>query len=101
MDPAPNVTRSRTQGGRPSSLLRLGLSTAAALFLSARLPFFMCAEAGCCAWTYNALKSIGLVRSSVRRTGGSGYFNPVAQLNSIARSSLRTRPSARACLYAA
>jgi hypothetical protein len=32
---------------------------------------------------YKAAKSIGLCRSIVFLIGGSGYFKPVAQLNSI------------------
>ena len=43
-------------------------------------------------------KSIGLVRSSVAVTFGIGYFSPVAQLNSTARSVFFTRPSASAAL---
>jgi hypothetical protein len=46
-------------------------------------------------------KSISLLISSVRCTGGSGYLRPVAQLKSTARSWRPTRPSARLCLYAA
>ena len=49
-------------------------------------------------YIYNAAKSICLLMSSVRCTGGNGYLRPVAQLNSTARSWRPMRPSARLCL---
>lgn len=58
---------------------------------------FSCSDAA----SQSAAKSIGLWRSRVRVTGGSGYFSPVAQLNSTACSSGLMRPSARACFQAA
>src|SRR5262249_12558556 len=47
---------------------------------------------------HSLAKSISLLMSSVRCTGGSGYLRPVAQLNSTARSRRPMRPSLRLCL---
>ena len=48
-------------------------------------------------WDAVADRVQALLAESVRWTGGKGYFSPVAQLNSITRSFLVTRPSARLC----